>query len=690
MSGRAGSGSSTSGAIVQWTPVEQFQAEPDRENAQTHFDRKGATPKDNSFKRQSTLRSAGSIIMDFSSLPSTLEPPAMDGDEKASKKVQCNKFLKEEPERWQIVAQHQKHVDDANVQGLSALKYLEKFSDKRWLSFDDPLLEKEFLKDWWDPTHACLQIILVLTSTGLVIITLMDIMGENHDIWQIRACCRWSTVLFGVAFMARSARITSLFKRRNQLFFVVLYYFVVLVLTDEERLVKFLTKFGQAYHRGLVGRLAEATRDLDIQQRSERTMLCRSIVPFLLPQLWFAMTFLRMSSRRSLALVTYVGSIYLISSVFLHTEIWKTTEGTIMELFCFVWGSATALYTTRKNEVLTRFYFLKHVFRATASRKDFGMNGNALLQSSSMHYWQKFSAGSVASRQSNSSPENVEHAQGFPWNLLMPHERDTLLSSIDCHTYKFSDQEAEDAFMLYLWEDAHKWISWTGWLMSLVFILLVFLDWSQEGFSFTLLRLVVRIPLLMSSALYHFLENNLALIRSKQLLLLVNITAFFICMSLHNAEAIMKMLGKPDYTVKCDGGTLMLLTCQICWVVKAVCLPWKLVVVLLFVAFTGYLVTGVGFGLTPFDNPTSSIVEVFTAIQMVVLLTIVALHGEMLARKHFQWLHHKEKNSDEEKTWPQHMVTSMPLPMVFSKALPQKPYSHFSINNVGPEHASKP
>lgn len=271
--------------------------------------------------------------------------------------------------------------------------------------------------------------------------------------------------------MVRSASIPSLLKRSNLLFFVVLYYFVVLVLTDEERLSKCLTKIGDAHLRGFVGRLAEAVRNHSNKQKSDQPMLCSSIVPGLVPQIWFAMTFLRMPFPRTLALIAYVVSTYLVSSVLLETGIWKNTDSAIMELCCLLWASATALYTTRKNEVLTRYHFMKHFSMVARSPKKFSMslNRNTFLQSSSLNH-------SASSRSSRG-----ENASGWPWRLLMPHERDLLASSMNFDA--FCDEDAEEDFMLHLWEDAQNWISKTGWLMSVVFVLLTLVDWGQEGFQ---------------------------------------------------------------------------------------------------------------------------------------------------------------------------------------------------------------
>lgn len=157
-------------AIVQWTPLERFQAEPDtggqstgRENTERDSGKKAAAPKDDRESAQdqshsgsavprnvwtqnlSKLRSAGTVTMDFSSLPTTPHPPVVGADSQTSS-VQCDKFLKSTPQRWQIITQLQKQEDDADMQALSVSKYLEKFSDSRWLTFNEQLLQHEFLR----------------------------------------------------------------------------------------------------------------------------------------------------------------------------------------------------------------------------------------------------------------------------------------------------------------------------------------------------------------------------------------------------------------------------------------------------------------------------------------------------------------------------------------------------------------
>jgi len=242
--------------------------------------------------------------------------------------------------------------------------------------------------------------------------------------------------------------------------------------------------------------------------------------------------------------------------------------------------------------------------------------------------------------------------------------------------------DAEAAFLLHLWEGAQKWISWTGWLMSAVFILLIVPDFSQEGFSFTVLRLGIRLPLLVSFAFYHFLEKNLDSITSKQALLWTNLAAFFVCITLHNPEVVWKFLGKPEYRASCNGGMLMRLACQVAWVVFSVCLPWKRTLALLCVAFAAYAIIGVAFALPPFHDLTSSVWEVCSAMQVVVLLFGVGVHREMLARIHFSGIRSEKNIQDEKETgwWAQHSMKSMQQPATFSKASIQKPLSHFSFS----------
>lgn len=284
--------------------------------------------------------------------------PSMQALRQNTKNLQLRKLgksRKEVDKKQKRLAELARQLNDGDMHGVSGLNFTEKFND-RWMHFKDPVLEREFWEEWWKPVSWWWKVILGMYSVGLLALTANDITGPNEDIWKTRATGRWLGLVFMAVFGLCSRWIDAL-KRRQWMWFITVYWFIVgAILTDDERLIKGMRKFYAA--GGILRDIAEFYNIEEVKDRA----FCRSMMPFVVAQLSLWATSLRFTFRQSFFLWVITAMVYVVSAIYCELTSFSDTYSIGMEMSLLTWVGMTLLWATRRNETLTRYCFIRHVY----------------------------------------------------------------------------------------------------------------------------------------------------------------------------------------------------------------------------------------------------------------------------------------------------------------------------------------
>lgn len=538
-------------------------------------------------------------------------------------------------------------LNESDIQGLSGQNYISKFTNDVWLRFRDESLEMQFWDEWWLPAITWVKITVVLASIGVGILTAMDLVGENRDIWRSRALARWSPVALAILFLTFAGCIPNVKLRRNCLFAILVIFLQIVILTDDECLIKIMAQF-----QAMGGIWAQIAAEYDIDAVQERDF-CRSMLPLVVAQLGFVANFLRLSFKMALVLFILTATTYIATSIWAKLNIFQSIEGIIMEVFCMFWVGCTLLWATRRNEVLTRYHFLRYVLEVGAE------------VDKSLTVWR---CSLIADESEDENVASCFSISSLKELFLMAHEKNMLQRFVGKGTMKFHDPEMEEVFALDGWRAVQRWVKRTGVVVTTGLLILTGVDYLK-AWNYMILKLVIRGPVFLAIATYLGLifAKCLQSTKQKRKGLWVVMIVFFTCICLDNDEIVWTVLGQRGRGTQCYG-MLAFLTCLMAWMTVALQPPLRHVVSLLTWVAIVYFGTGIYFRISAFGDQNAIVFETGSLLLTVLTISCTASRSEMLARNHFLLEYTREKRQSTTMGTPA-MWTSVTVAPAHTSAI---------------------